>query len=238
MSEAFSLVIQDHKAKAKTTPDLKLSFVGRQKCILRYVNSTEKPMTTAGRELVNIALSCENEIIELIKQQAEWEIPLHVVLYRELQKRGHKPKREAQYPRKGLKRLDILFVYDGAHYAVEVKVESASRPGQIAHSSFATADGDFSTAITEQVASDISKVTQFHAYDYGDPSSVSRNLVMLVGYSLQAQDLMTQLSTDVVANDFGQGGVTFNHKGANVGRNTRVNGAKITVGVYQADHAV
>jgi hypothetical protein len=213
-----------------------------------------------GDELLRIVLSCEAEIIGLIQQQAEWEIPLHAILYRELERSGHAPLREDNY-RGSLQELDMMFFYGGALHALEIKVESASRPGHVANHAFLTRPSkeawdkgqrNVSTAMTKQVGDDIAKVSGFELTppkttgklsmrdqrkaDYlarADPSHDGpTKLVMLVGYTQSAQEAMRLIHEDAVPTDFGQGKQSFKHEGARGGSAT---GAKLTVGVYYAE---
>jgi hypothetical protein len=210
-----------------------------------------------GEELISIILSCEDKIISYIRQQAEWEIPLHALLYEKLEQRGHITLREEKYPDKKKKSLDILFFYSSVLYAMEIKVESASRPGQIAESSFLTKEKELSSAITGEVADDVQKVVDFKLAlsdkelkrKITDPESrtakkkkmiddADKNhdgytkLVMLVGYSRQAQTAMSLIHGDALPTDFGQGTKKFDHDGVERGH---ANGSLITVGVYYAD---
>jgi hypothetical protein len=188
-----------------------------------------------GDFLVNLCISLEAKILGLISQQAEWEIPLHALLYQELAARGLKPAREENYPGAGGKSLDLIITYDGKQYAIEVKVESASRPGQIAEAAFMTADRDFGPALTEKVGGDIAKVQRF--YNYGASGDTElRNLVLLLAYTAKAQALMAELAADTPPSKFGQGLQTFDHSGKN-GRGARNGqGSKLTVGLYYADY--
>ncbi len=187
-----------------------------------------------GDYLVNLCVSLEDQILSLIGQRAEWEVPLHALLYTELEKQGLKPWREKPYP-SSRERLDIYLLYDGKQYAVEIKVESASRPGQIAESAFATRDGDFGSAITEKVAEDIQKVQNFHHYG-ASTSMESTNLVLLLAYTAKAQGLMTELYNDTPPSKLGQGKKTFDHSGHDGVGKRNGKGAKLTVGLYYADY--
>jgi hypothetical protein len=183
-----------------------------------------------GQFLVNLCVSLEDRILSLISQQAEWEIPLHALLFEELAARGHRPRREKGYTGSS-ETLDLLIPYDSKEYAVEVKVESASRPGQIADASFMTHSKDFGGAITDKVGGDIAKVQRFHAYE-----SESRNLVLLLAYTAKAQSLMEDLYNDTPPSRFGQGSKTFDHTGADGQGARNGKGSKLTVGLYYADY--
>ena len=186
-----------------------------------------------GVFLVQLCISLEDRILGLISQQAEWEIPLHALLFDELKARGHKPRREKDYPG-SREKLDLFLTYDATDYAIEVKVESASRPGQIAEASFMTKSRDFGPALTEKVGGDIAKVRQFHPD--GSGGSDSRNLVLLLAYTAKAQSLMTDLWNDTPPSQFGQGSKTFDHTGPDGQGVLNGKGSKLTVGLYYADY--
>lgn len=183
-----------------------------------------------GQFLVQLCVSLEDRILSLISQQAEWEIPLHALLFEELAARGHRPRREKGYEGSA-ETLDLLIPYNGTSYAVEVKVESASRPGQIADASFMSRGKDFGGAITDKVAADIAKVRRFHP-DSAEP----RNLVLLLAYTAKAQALMEDLYNDTPPSHFGQGNRTFDHTGADDQGKRNGKGSKLTVGLYYADY--
>lgn len=186
-----------------------------------------------GVFLVQLCVSLEDRILALISQQAEWEIPLHALLFEELKARGHKPRREKGYPGSA-ETLDLFITYDAKEYAIEVKVESASRPGQIAEASFMTRSKDFGAALTEKVGGDVAKVQRFHPY--GSDDSALRNLVLLLAYTAKAQSLMTDLSNDTPPSQFGQGSKTFDHSGPDGQGVRNGKGSKLTVGLYYADY--
>jgi hypothetical protein len=189
---------------------------------------------SVGVMLVDLCISSEDKILKLIGQQAQWEVPLHALLYNKLQKRGHNPRRERKY--QGSKeKVDLLISYDGTEYAIEIKVESATHPGQINEASFNTREGEIGTAMTEIVADDIAKVQGF--YNYAEsPNPNAINLVLLLGYSATAQLHMTAIKDDQPPSQFGQGKTTFDHKGPEGQGAKNGKGSKLTVAVYYADY--
>ena len=172
--------------------------------------------------LADLTINMEHSILETVQQGAAWENWYHIEIGKALARAGHVVRREQSYPDKPRDELDLLVTYNGTTYAIEVKVESAKKPGYIwgddqltAGFSYMGPKGQLERALGAgrgfiHISADGQKVTRF--------SGAGKRLFVFVSHSDKVRTVMQD-----IANDGAAPPVTFRQ------------GSRITVTVADAD---
>lgn len=131
------------------------------------------------RAFLNLVLQLAPQLAGAVSTGAQWEVLAQTLIGSKLLEAYGVIGREIPYP--GTREsADIGFSYEGKHYLIELKVESATNAGQFAGKSLLTA-----------VSSDVEKLRT-----YTDPRHTLVRWVLCIAYSRASKEKMREMLDD------------------------------------------